>query len=346
VSYHAKSVVGDRRDRSDPQPMLQIEDLHIRFHSSRGTVFAVNGISFSIAAGECVALVGESGSGKSATASSILRLLPTSATIEAKKMSFAGLDLATCNLRKLREIRGKRIAMVFQDPSAYLNPVLTVGRQLMEVLQVHEGLGRSAARERAAELLSMVGVPAAHRRLDEYPHQFSGGMRQRAMIATAIACSPSLLIADEPTTALDVTVQAQIMKLLKGLQERLGMAMLLVSHDLRLVTSAADRVLLMYGGKIVEEGGCNELLNTPMHPYTLALWRAAPRLDMPPDAELVPVGGIQRELREPPRACVFHERCEKFMSGVCDEEHPALKEASASGHAVACYYPATYGGNV
>jgi ABC-type dipeptide/oligopeptide/nickel transport system ATPase component len=265
---------------SERTPLLAVEDLHVRFWTRRGTVHAVNGISFDIAPGETLGIVGESGCGKSVTSLAILGLLARNGRVESGRAVFEGADLIRQSDRALRQIRGREIAMIFQDPMTSLNPVLTIGRQIREVLETHFGMDRKATLRRATELLDRVGIPSADSRVRDYPHQFSGGMRQRAMIAMALACRPKLLIADEPTTALDVTIQAQILNLLRELVAEENAALILITHDLGVVAGMCERVNVMYAGTFVETGSADQLFGSPRHPYTLGLLQSVPRLDV------------------------------------------------------------------
>ena len=305
----------------------------------------VRGLSLSVEAGETVALVGESGSGKSLTALALLRLLPERARIASGEIRFNGRDLARLDDRDLRQVRGRDMAMVFQEPMTSLNPVLSVGDQITEVLRLHQGLSRRAARARAVELLDLVRIPEPQRRVDEYPHELSGGMRQRVMIAIAVACSPRLLIADEPTTALDVTIQAQVLDLLDALRRDLAMGLLLITHDLGVVAEWADRVVVMYAGRKVEEAPFETLFGAPLHPYTNGLLEASPRLDAGQHYSAGPLaeirGSIASALTEP--GCAFAPRC-TFARAACRAAEPE-PEAVAPGHLVACPVAATAASN-
>src|ERR671932_2630595 len=287
------------------EPLLAVEDLRVRFSTRRGTVHAVNGVSFSIAAGETLGIVGESGCGKSVTSLAVLGLLARNGRVVSGRAVFDGRDLISESDRALRGIRGREIAMIFQDPMTSLNPVLTIGRQIREALKTHFGMGRRDAAARAAELLDRVGIPSANARLRDYPHQFSGGMRQRAMIAMALACEPKLLIADEPTTALDVTIQAQILSLLRDLVAERDTALILITHDLGVVAGMCDRVNVMYGGMFMETGSAEQVFDRPRHPYTLGLLRSIPRLDASRKRSLQPIEGAPPNLRAEPSECPF-----------------------------------------
>ena len=316
--------------------LLEVRNLKTQFFTQDGVVHAVNGISYHVDTGETVAIVGESGSGKSVGVMSLIRLIPQPpGKIVDGEVIFDGQDLLKLKEDELRDIRGNRIAMIFQDPMTSLNPVLTIGRQITEALELHLHMNKEQARKRAVELLEMVGIPGAESRLDDYPHQFSGGMRQRVMIAMGLSCDPQLLIADEPTTALDVTIQAQIVDLTRRLQDELGMAIIWITHDLGVVAGMADRVLVMYSGFIVEEGNVNDLYARPRHPYTLGLLRSIPRLDLGRQKRLIPIDGLPPDLLEPPTHCPFAPRC-SFVQEKCWQENPALVEVSP-GHKAACW---------
>jgi oligopeptide/dipeptide ABC transporter ATP-binding protein len=314
-----------------------VEDLHVRFETRRGTVHAVNGISFDIAPGETLGIVGESGCGKSVTSLAVLGLLARNGRIESGTATFEGRDLVRQSDRTLRSIRGKEIAMIFQDPMTSLNPVLTIGRQIRESLETHFDMDRKAAEQRAAELLDRVGIPQADARIRDYPHQFSGGMRQRAMIAMALACEPKLLIADEPTTALDVTIQAQILDLLRELVSEENAALILITHDLGVVAGMCERVNVMYAGMFVETGSAEQLFASPRHPYTLGLLQSVPRLDAERRARLHPIEGAPPNMLRPPDACPFQPRC-RFEVDLSRRQVPQLVEMEP-GHKVACFNP-------
>ena len=309
-------------------PLLEIHQLRTSFYTPEGIVRAVNGVDMAIGAGEIVGVVGESGSGKSVLNLTILGLLPSPpAVVESGTIKFQGKDLLALPKRQMRSLRGNRIAMIFQDPMTSLNPFLTIGDQVGEPLVVHRGSSAREARERAVQLLRDVGIPDPERRLDEYPHQFSGGMRQRVMIAMALALEPDLLIADEPTTALDVTIQAQILKLLREIRERQKTAILLVTHDLGVVAGFCDRVAVMYAGKIVEQATTEELFAHPAHPYTESLLRSSPRLDDPSHGRLYSIPGRPPDLIDLPSGCAFRPRC-PYAFERCAEETPSLTAAS------------------
>ena len=285
------------------KPLLAVDDLRVEFWTDRGTIYAVNGISFEIAAGETLGIVGESGCGKSVTSLALLGILPRAGRVAGGTAQYAGRDLFQLPDRELRQIRGKEIAMIFQDPMSSLNPVLTIGKQIREVLEKHFDMDRRAANVRATELLDQVGIPSAKARLKDYPHQFSGGMRQRAMIAMALACEPKLLIADEPTTALDVTIQAQILDLLRTLVRDQGTALIMITHDLGVVAGMCERVNVMYAGTFVEAGRADPIFARPRHPYTLGLLQSVPRLDVGRLQSLQPIAGQPRNMLSPPSSC-------------------------------------------
>ncbi len=308
--------------------LIEVRNLQTQFFTQDGIVHAVNGISYEVAEGETVAIVGESGSGKSVGVMSLIRLIPEPpGKIVNGEVNFDGQDLLQLKEEELRQIRGNRIAMIFQDPMTSLNPVLTIGRQITESLELHLNMNRGESRSRAIELLELVGIPDAGARLDDYPHQFSGGMRQRVMIAMGLSCNPQLLIADEPTTALDVTIQAQIVDLVRRLQSELGMAIIWITHDLGVVAGMADRVLVMYAGFIVEEGPVDVIYGQPRHPYTLGLLRSIPRLDLGRQKRLIPIEGLPPDLLDPPKSCPFSPRC-PFVIDKCREENPPLMSLS------------------
>ncbi len=330
-------------------PLLAVKDLHVEFSGRAGVVRAVRGLSYEIGAGETVGLVGESGSGKSVSALSLLGLLPKRVgRVSSGSALFEGEEILHLSDERLRKIRGARIAMIFQDPLSSLNPVLTIGRQITEAIEAHQRVTRKQARTRASELLELVGIPDPDARLDNYPHQFSGGMRQRAMIAMALSCEPSLLIADEPTTALDVTIQAQILELLRRLRTELRMAVLLITHDLGVVAGFADRLAVMYAGRLVELGPTETILSDPAHPYTVGLLRSLPRLDRPPQIALTPIEGSPPDLASDLRGCPFSPRCAWSLE-ICSTDDPPLvavggervSEAAAPDHFVACHHQPT-----
>jgi len=317
-------------------PLLDVRNLQTQFTTSGGVVRAVDGVSWDVRAGETVALVGESGCGKSVSALSVMRLVSAPAgRIVGGEIHFKGRDLLTLSEEEMRKTRGREIGMIFQEPMTSLNPVLTIGRQLTEPMEIHLGMTPAQARARAGEILGLVGIADAERRLRQYPHQFSGGMRQRIMIAMALSCNPALILADEPTTALDVTIQAQILELLRSLSRKLGAAMLIITHNLGVVARYADRVNVMYAGRIVERGTARELYANPRHPYTLGLLRSVPRLDEPRRAKLDPIPGQPPDLTRLPPGCSFAPRC-SFVVDHCRVERPEL-ELVAPDHTAACW---------
>ncbi len=319
------------------EALLSVEDLRVQFWTSRGIVHAVNGISFDIARGETLGVVGESGCGKSVTALAILGILPRAGRVPTGKAVFEGRDLLGLSDRQLRDIRGKDIAMIFQDPMTSLNPVLTIGKQIREALKAHFGMKKKEAEARAAELLDRVGIPSASKRVGDYPHQFSGGMRQRAMIAMALACKPKLMIADEPTTALDVTIQAQILDLLRELVAEEDAALILITHDLGVVAGMCERVNVMYSGLFMETGAAEQVFARPRHPYTLGLLQSVPRLDASRRARLHPIEGQPRDMLSAPAACPFQPRC-RYEVELSRQQVPPLAEIEP-GHYVACFNP-------
>ena len=323
------------RMKEQMTPLLKVENLKISFGTDYGRVTAVDDVSFSIAPGETVALVGESGCGKSVTSHSIMRLIPTPpGSIDAGKVEFMGEDIFGKSEEEMEEIRGGLISMVFQEPMTSLNPVFCCGDQIMEAVMRHRSLSESEAREKTVDMMRLVGIPLPEKRFNEYPHQMSGGMRQRVMIAMALSCDPKLLIADEPTTALDVTIQAQILELLKSLQERLGMAVLLITHDLGVVAETVKRVIVMYAGRIVEEAPVELLFSSPMHPYTQGLLSSMPRLDEKKERLPVIPGNVPA-LNDMPSGCRFNPRC-PYASDICRRETPMLLEISP-GQRSSCF---------
>jgi oligopeptide/dipeptide ABC transporter ATP-binding protein len=314
-------------------PVLSVADLRVRF----GPAHVVNGLTYDLAAGETLAIVGESGSGKSMSALAVLGLVPRPGRVSGR-VEFDGLELLSARDEQLRAVRGGGIGMVFQDPMTSLNPVLTVGRQLTEGMELHLGLSAREARERAVELLDTVGIPDPRRRLEEYPHRLSGGMRQRVMIAIGLACRPRILIADEATTALDVTIQAQIIELLASLQQELGMALIWITHDLGVVAGIADRVLVMYAGRVVEEAEVHAIYDAPRHPYTRGLLRSIPVLGQRSE-ELQAIPGLPPDPADLPPGCPFWPRCTERRDERCAAEVPPLREV-APGHRVAAFYEA------
>ena len=337
-------MVADRMDqpamrtagRRSAELVLEVRDLRTHFQTDDGVVRAVDGVSFAVHRGETLGIVGESGSGKSVACLSALRLVPTPPAFHPSgEIHFGGRDLLALPERELVQLRGNRLAMIFQDPLTALNPYLTVARQLTEVLEVHQGATRAAARAAAIAMLTRVGIPDAGRRIDQHPHQFSGGMRQRVMIAMALLCGPELLFADEPTTALDVTIQAQILELIGELQASLGTAVVLVTHDLGVVAGTTDRVAVMYAGRIVEEGTTAEVFANPVHPYTRGLLASMPRIDTPPRDRLEAIPGLPPDLGHLPAGCPFHPRCQ-LATDRCRREYPEAVTLSAT-HQAACW---------
>lgn len=315
--------------------LLEVRDLRVYFYSDeKQELKAVDGVSFSVGKGETLALVGESGCGKSVTSMAILRLVDSRGKIAGGEVIFDGQNLLLLPEPRMREIRGKDIAMIFQEPASALNPVYTIGEQILEAIMLHQRLSPSRAKEVALEMLRLVGIPEPEKRLNEYPHELSGGMKQRAMIAMALSCRPQLLIADEPTTALDVTIQAQILELIRELQKKLGMALILITHDLGIVADMAERVVVMYAGKVVEEGNRFEIFKTPFHPYTVGLLRSIPRLDVE-RKKLDTIPGVVPEPSSFPVGCRFRGRC-SFETGECVQEPP--RTSLSNTHAVYCYH--------
>lgn len=317
------------------EKMLQIKNLHVQFSTYGGRVQAVRGVSFDLHKGETLAIVGESGCGKSVTSQSIMRLIPTPpGRITSGSILFKGQDLTKLSEKKMRDIRGADISMIFQDPMTALNPTLRVGEQIAENIMQHENISKEKAKEKAFEMLELVGIPNPKERLKQYPHEFSGGMRQRIVIAMALVCNPEVLIADEPTTALDVTIQAQILELFKDIQQKTDVSIVLITHDLGVVAQVADRVAVMYAGKIVEIGTRRDIFYTPQHPYTKGLLRSVPRLDLY-ESELVPITGSPPDLFAPPPGCSFAPRCPYVME-VCDRMYPTSTKLKES-HQVHCW---------
>ncbi|WP_019636246.1 ABC transporter ATP-binding protein [Paenibacillus fonticola] len=330
------------------EPILQVKDLHVSFQVKGGEVKAVRGMNFEIGKGETVAIVGESGSGKSVTAQTVMRLIPSPPSIiKQGEILFQGQDLLKKSNKEMEAIRGKDIGMIFQDPMTSLNPTIKIGKQITEVLIKHQNMSAAEAKTEAIEMLKLVGIKNAEARFNQYPHEFSGGMRQRAMIAIALACRPALLIADEPTTALDVTIQAQIMDLMKEMQQRLGTSIILITHDLGVVAGTCDRVIVMYAGEVVETGTKWEIFKNPQHPYTKGLLRSMPRLDQKKNEPLIPIIGTPPDLIKPPLGCPFAARCDQAMkiceridpeatvfsdthTARCWDLHPMAKEAQSS----------------
>jgi len=322
------------------QTILEVKDLVTRFYTPEGVVHAVNGMSFNLDERETLGIVGESGCGKSVTVLSILRLIPNPpGKIERGEAFFLGKDLLQLPIDELRQVRGKEIGMIFQDPMTSLNPVMTIGRQVAEPMIEHLGMSKREARERVIELLIMVGIPDPAARLDDYPHQFSGGMRQRAMIAMALSCDPKILIADEPTTALDVTIQAQIVDLVNQLQDKLGMAIIWITHDLGVVARLVDRVVVMYAGYPVERASVKEVYGNPRHPYTISLLQSLPRIDQVREDRLANIKGRPPDLFEEPKFCPFAPRC-PFVQNRCWEENPGMRSVGEN-HNIACWFDVT-----
>ncbi len=323
--------------------LLDVRNLRTEFRTGAGLVRAVDGVSYTVDPGETVAIVGESGSGKSVSALSVLRLIADPpGRITGGQIVFDGRDLLSLSAAEMRQIRGRDIGMVFQEPMTSLNPVLTIGRQITEVLEAHQDADRAAAEKRALELLELVGIADAPRRLRQYPHQLSGGMRQRVMIAVALACNPKLIIADEPTTALDVTIQAQILELMKSLTLKLNVALIVITHNLGVVARYAHRVNVMYAGRIVESGPADAIYHDPRHPYTIALLKSVPRLDQPRRARLDPVDGQPPDLTRLDGGCAFRPRC-RFAVEQCAQSIPPLAASGEAGHHAACFRSAELG---
>jgi oligopeptide transport system ATP-binding protein len=317
-------------------PLLSVEDLSVSFATYAGEVKAVDQISFQVFPGEAIGIVGESGCGKSVTAYSLMRLIATPpGRYTNGKIFFEGTDILQLSDSAMRKIRGNDLSMIFQDAMTALNPVLTIGRQITETLEYHQQLTKAQAYKRAAELLRLVGIPAPEQRLKNYPHEFSGGMRQRAMIAMGLACNPKLLIADEPTTALDVTIQAQIIELMKNLQSQFNTAIILISHDLGVIAGLCSRIVVMYAGKIAESGTAQDIFHNPQHPYTRGLLKAVPRLDIWQQQQLAVIEGQPPDLLHPPAGCPFHPRCPHVM-GICLEHYPETTKITTA-HRVNCW---------
>jgi oligopeptide/dipeptide ABC transporter ATP-binding protein len=316
-------------------PVLQLQDVTVRFHLKRGKLTAVDGVTFTVNRGETFGLVGESGSGKTVTARSVMRLIPIPpAEIVRGRILFEGENIFDKSTQEMRELRGKKIAMVFQEPMSALNPVFTVGNQISDALRTNLGLSKKAAKNRVIELMQLVGIPSPTSRFNNYVHEFSGGMRQRVMLAMALSCDPTFLIADEPTTALDVTIQATILELIRSMIERFHMSLIFITHNLGVVAHTCDTIGVMYASHLVELGTKNEIFAKPLHPYTVGLLNSIPRLDTQTKF-LTPIKGLVCNMLEPPRGCKFHPRCEHAMD-ICTQEIPQFKEA-APGHFVACH---------
>jgi oligopeptide transport system ATP-binding protein len=316
--------------------LLQVKDLQTHFFTQDGVVKAVDGVSFNLEEGETLGIVGESGCGKSVTVLSIMRLIPNPpGRVVGGQVLFDGEDLLKVDDEEIRRVRGNKIAMIFQDPMTSLNPVLTICRQVSESLELHLNMSKDAARKRSIELLDLVGIPEAAKRIDNYPHQFSGGMRQRVMIAMGLSCNPQLLIADEPTTALDVTIQAQIIDLVKRLQRELGMAVIWITHDLGVVAGMCRRVIIMYAGNIIEQAPVEEVYANPRHPYALGLLASIPRLDAVRKSRLSPIEGLPPDLINMPDACPFNPRCQ-YVQDICRQKKPQLRSVGPD-HQIACW---------
>jgi oligopeptide transport system ATP-binding protein len=317
-------------------PLLEVKNLSVVFRTYLGKVHAVRNVSFAVDKGETVGIVGESGCGKSVTAQAILGLLPQPAgSVEQGEIFFEGSNLLKKSKKEMQQVRGKEIGMIFQDPMTSLNPTMRIGYQIMESLIKHQKLTSSQARARAIELCKIVGISDPEKRINQYPHEFSGGMRQRAMIAIALSCNPKLLIADEPTTALDVTIQAQILELMKEIQKNMGTSIMIITHDLGVVAGMCNRVIVMYGGQIMESAPVEQIYTHPRHPYTQGLLRSVPRLDMQKEKELIPIYGTPPSLLNPPKGCPFCARCE-FAMRICKHHCPAL-ESIEDRHQAACW---------
>lgn len=317
-------------------PLLEVKNLSISFQTYVGVVHAVRGISFSVEKGETIAIVGESGCGKSVMAQAVMGLIPEPpGIINHGEIYFDGEELLSKTKKEMEQIRGNKIGMIFQDPMTSLNPTMRIGRQVMEGLIKHQSLTKKEAKERAIELLKLVGISDPEKRVNQFPHEYSGGMRQRAIIAIALACNPKLLIADEPTTALDVTIQAQILELMQEIQEKMGTSIILITHDLGIVAGMCNRVIVMYAGEVMESGSVEQIYLTPKHPYTQGLLRSVPRLDMEKGKELIPIFGTPPNLLNPPKGCPFTPRCEYAMH-ICPREDPRL-ELLKENHYVACW---------
>ena len=316
-------------------PVLQLEDLTVRFHLKRGQLTAIDGVTFTVHRGETFGLVGESGSGKTATARSVMRLIPIPpGEVVRGRILFEGANILAYSDQQMRELRGKKIAMVFQEPMSALNPVFTVGKQIADALRTNLAMSKKEAKARVIELLQLVGIPSPASRYDNYVHEFSGGMRQRVMLAMALSCNPTFLIADEPTTALDVTIQATILELIRSMIERFHMSLIFITHNLGVVAHTCDTIGVMYASHLVELGTKNELFAHPLHPYTVGLLNSIPRLDTK-TKYLTPIAGSVCNMLQPPRGCKFHPRCTHAMD-ICTQEVPPLKEV-APGHFVACH---------
>lgn len=315
--------------------LLEVKNLKTSFYTHVGEVQAVRGVSFNLNKGEALGIVGESGSGKSVTSMSLMKLLQYPGVIKEGDLIFKGENIVPKSDKEMRKVRGNEIAMIFQDPMTSLNPVYTIGDQIMEALIEHQKISKSEAREKAIDMLKLVGIPSPESRVDNYPHEFSGGMRQRAMIAIALSCQPDLLIADEPTTALDVTIQAQILELMKDLKEKINTSIILITHDLGVVADVCSRIIVMYGGLIMEEGPVEQIFYNPRHPYTKGLLKSVPRLDLNEKQRLIPIDGTPPDLVKPPKGCPFAARCDYAMK-ICMEQLPEYHSAQ-EGHRSLCW---------
>jgi oligopeptide transport system ATP-binding protein len=315
--------------------LLDVKNLKTSFYTHVGEVQAVRGVSFGLDKGEALGIVGESGSGKSVTSMSIMKLIQFPGKIKEGEIVFKGENLVNADKKKMMSIRGNEIAMIFQDPMTSLNPVYTVGNQIIEAIVRHQGLSKAEARKKAIEMLTLVGIPSPETRVDNYPHEFSGGMRQRAMIAIALSCQPDLLIADEPTTALDVTIQAQILELMKDLKDKVNTSIILITHDLGVVADVCSRIIVMYGGLVMEEGTSKDIFYNPKHPYTMGLLKSVPRMDDTEKKRLIPIEGSPPDLVKPPKGCPFAARCDYCMK-ICLEEIPPYFQID-EGHRSACW---------
>jgi oligopeptide/dipeptide ABC transporter ATP-binding protein len=341
IDEHPHAIEGELASTApptDPEVLLSVRNLRTTFATEAGIVRAVDGLSFDVRRGEVLSIVGESGSGKSVTSLSIMGLLEQPpAKIEADAMTWKGEDLLGASEQRMRQIRGGEIAMIFQDPLSALNPVQTVGRQVAEMARIHDKVSKKEAWERAVDMLRLVGIPQPERRAEMHPHEFSGGMRQRAVIAMAITCNPDLLIADEPTTALDVTVQAQVLDVLMEIKDEIDSSIVLITHDLGVVAGLADRIIVMYAGREAEVGTTHEVFYETRHPYTLGLLASMPRLDDSGVERLRPIRGAPPSLLNPPSGCAFHPRCD-FARERCSEEVPMLRVVTGAGHYSACHF--------
>ncbi len=315
--------------------LLQVKDLKTSFFTHVGEVQAVRGVSFDLAAGEALGIVGESGSGKSVTSMSLMKLLQYPGVIKEGEILFEGVDIVGKSEKEMRRVRGNDIAMIFQDPMTSLNPVYTIGNQIIEAILEHQNVTHAQAKQKAIKMLELVGIPSPEKRLSNYPHEFSGGMRQRAMIAIALSCEPKLLIADEPTTALDVTIQAQILELMKDLKEKINTSIILITHDLGVVADLCSRIVVMYGGLIMEEGTARQIFYEPKHPYTIGLLKSIPKLHKKDKERLIPIDGTPPDLVNPPTGCPFYARCDYAMK-ICKEQQPPYFSAGP-GHRSMCW---------